>query len=132
MLWLDAYHDDGMYLFLEICHEEGEWYAMGADVHGSDFFFWYGAYRSWGEVHLGCVDEDECMWFLLFDGCCVVLRGRAAVYDDVVGLFFFHLVCDVGSDGIIAAISVADAHEKGRLHVVFPLFFILSRSLSGR
>lgn len=123
MLWLNTYHDDGRYFFFKVGHEKGEGYAMGADVHGSDFFFGDGAYRPWGEVHLGCVDEDECMWFLLFDGCCVVLWGRAAVDDDVVCVLVFHFVCDVGSDGIIASVSVADAHEKSRLHGFFPFFY---------
>lgn len=120
---LYADDDDVVDFSFKVGDKDGERYAMGADVHGADFFFWDDAYGSWWVVHFCCVDEDECVWFLLFDQCCVVLRGCAAVYDENVGFFFFHLVCDVGSEAVVSSVSVTDAHDKGRLHFTFLFLF---------
>lgn len=124
--------DDVVDFSFKVGNKDGEWYAVGADVHGADFFFWDDAGGSWWLVHFCCVDEDEGVWFFLFDKCGVVFWGRTAVNDDVVCLFVFHSVCDVGSEAVVASVSVADAHEKGGLHVFFPLFFIVSSVSFGR
>lgn len=117
-----AYDDDVVDFSFKVGNKDGEWYAVGADVHGAYFFFWDDVYGSRWLVHFCCVDEDERVWFFLFDDCCVVLWGGTAVNDDVVCLFVFHSVCDVGSEAVVASVSVADAHEKGRLHGLFHLF----------